>query len=82
MRASVRHAGASKRENRTFVKDCLTNRAKRETRLDRRCLSAATRLRTAVDREDEDRTREYSEETAAAASESKPAVRPVKNTIL
>lgn len=40
MRASVRHAGASKRENRTFVKDCLTNRAKHETRLDRRCLSA------------------------------------------
>ena len=42
MRASVRHAGASKRENRTFVKDCLTNRTKHETRLDRRCLGAAT----------------------------------------
>lgn len=81
MRASVRHAGASKRENRTFVKDCLTNRAKHETRLDRRCLSAATSSHS-VDRENEDRTREYSEETAAAASESEPAVRPVKNTIL
>lgn len=39
MRASVRHAGASKRENCTLVKDCLTNRGKREIySLDRRSL--------------------------------------------
>lgn len=61
MRASVRHAGASKRENRTFVKDCLTNRAKHETRLDRRCLSAGYVFaqRRTRERENEDRTREY-----------------------